>query len=70
MFMNTGPCSKLRAAHPAAEEPKGLRLWKMFAKEMKVQRSVDSLCTRWVIFENFLVRYTRILFLVDSVDTW
>ncbi|RCN52424.1 hypothetical protein ANCCAN_01467 [Ancylostoma caninum] len=38
---------KLRAAHPAAGEPKGLRLWQLFAREMNVQRSADSLCTRF-----------------------
>ncbi|KAL6740589.1 hypothetical protein Aduo_013933 [Ancylostoma duodenale] len=38
---------KLRAAHPAAGEPKGLKLWQLFAREMNVNRSADSLCTRF-----------------------
>ncbi|EYB81033.1 hypothetical protein Y032_0394g630 [Ancylostoma ceylanicum] len=38
---------KLRAAHPAAAEPKGLKIWTLYAREMKVHRSADSLCTRF-----------------------
>ncbi|VDL76272.1 unnamed protein product [Nippostrongylus brasiliensis] len=32
---------------PAADEPKGLRIWKQYIEEKKVKRSVDSLTTRF-----------------------
>ncbi|WKX91520.1 hypothetical protein Q1695_009951 [Nippostrongylus brasiliensis] len=38
---------KLKIMDPAAEEPKGLRIWKMYIEEKKVKRSVDSLTTRF-----------------------
>ncbi|WKX92973.1 hypothetical protein Q1695_010752 [Nippostrongylus brasiliensis] len=38
---------KLKIMDPAADEPKGLRIWKQYIEEKKVKRSVDSLTTRF-----------------------
>ncbi|KAK6750185.1 hypothetical protein RB195_002278 [Necator americanus] len=38
---------KLRSGEPAANEPKGLRIWKMYIGEKKVNRTADGLATRF-----------------------